>query len=1210
VRKAGEKEVWSQVGQEGEVVQAHQLGDKELAMSATASRAGSAGARRGAGMLAALALAVALVSLVRPALAQASFKGTPHWQLESRSAPSVLEPGEQEAQIRVSAVNLGDASAPGPITISDKLPAGIVATAITLREGDVIELQPEDCRPVTEPILSCTWTETEDKLGTAHLPPRVEIPPYARIEVIITVRVEAGSNAPEANTPSEPDKTVNQVKVEGGAPAMSLAQQVTIGDTTAPVPFGAEKFEFKAENENGSPATQAGEHPFQLTTTLDFNQGYVPVAKDKEGQKVGGEHPTAAALVRDLNVDIPPGLLADASAVPPCPTAAFTQSTNGGLQGNLNACEADSAVGVASVTFFTPSLGFQTRTVPVFNLKPQQGEPARFGFETASVPVFMDTSVRTGENYGATVSIENASTSVEVLGSIVTIWGVPGAEQHESSRGWECVDNGFYEHHEGELPPLKSEECPEEATPQAQSGFLTLPTTCGEAQESTVEGSPWPTTAEREGRQPEQKLQASYSMPLLSGCEKLPFEPGFKLEPGKHAASSPTGLDAKIEFEQGGILAAGGLAAADVRETAVTLPEGVQANAGAANGLASCSVQAAGFSRSGSDTGETLERDIGEQQFSNALVSCPEASKLANVSIKTPLLPNPLNGFVYLAEQDTNPFASPLVVYLIAEDPVSGVRVELAGEVKINETTGQLESVFKGTPPLPFESLNFELYEGQRASQTTPAFCGQKETKAVLVSSSGEQVAHKSAAFDTTENCQGSPLSFAPSFEAGTTINQAYSFTPFTLTIGRPDAQQGLKSITMHLPPGLAAIISSVAECPEPASGQEWSCGPESEIGQSIAVSGLGTDPVTLGGKVYFGGPYQGAPFSIIDITPATAGPFHLGNVVVRSTINVDPTTAAATITSDPLPQFVKGVPSQIKELNVTVNRPGFEFNPTNCSPMKIEGTLDGYEGGSESVSSPFQVANCASLPFAPVFTASTTSRTSKTDGANLFVKITYPNGAYANVAKSITELPYALPSRLTTIQKACPDTVFEANPAACDEGSEIGHAIVHTPVFKTPLVGPAYLVSHGNRAFPDIEIVLQGEGITLVLDGHTDIKNSITKTSFESVPDAPVEVFELILPEGPHSALAANDNLCKPEKPGTVTEKVAEHVKGRTIEVTKKVHKMVPEELVIPTKLVAQNGRVLEQRTKIAVSGCGAVKASKTTKKPAKKAKKSSKKK
>jgi hypothetical protein len=1178
-------------------------------MSTTALHVGSVGARR---VLAALALALtmALVPLARPALAQTSVKRSPHWQLESRSAPSVLQPGEPEAQIRVSAVNLGDGSAPGPITISDMLPAGIVATAITLREGDVVELQPEDCRPVTEPVLSCTWTKTEDKLGTAHLPARVEIPPYDRIEVIITVRVESGSNAPEVNTASEPDKTVNQVKVEGGAPATSQTQKLTIGNPGASVPFGAEKFEFKAENENGSPATQAGEHPFQLTTTLDFNQGFVPVAKDKEGQKIGGEHPSAAALVRDLNVEIPPGVLADATSVPQCPTEAFTQATNGGLQGNLNGCEADSAVGVASVTFFTPDLNFQTRTVPVFNLKPQQGEPARFGFETANVPVFMDTSVRTGENYGATVSIENASTTVEVLASIVTIWGVPGAEQHDNSRGWECIDAGFYEHHEGEAPPLKSEECPEEPTPQAQSAFLTLPTTCGQAQEAAVEGTPWPTIAEREGKQPEQKLVASYSMPLLSGCEKLQFTPGFSLEPGKHAANTPTGLDAGVEFEQGGILAAGGLAAADVRETRVTLPEGVQANPGAANGLASCSVGASGFSRSASDTGNTLESDIGEQQFSPAGVSCPDASKLANVSIHTPLLPNPLEGFVYLGEQDTNPFASPLVVYLIAEDPVSGVRVKLAGEVKIDPSTGRLESVFKDTPPLPFDKLEFDLYEGPRASQATPAFCGNQETTAVLVSSSGEQTAHRSAAFDTTENCPSNPLPFNPSFEAGSTVNQAYAFTPFTLTIGRPDGQQGLESITMHLPPGQAALISSVKECPEPAAGQEWSCGPESEIGHSTAVSGLGGDPVTLGGTVYFAGPYKGAPFSVVDVTPANAGPFHLGNVVVRSTITVDPNTAAATITSDQLPKFVKGVPSQLKELNVVINREKFEFNPTNCEPMKVTGKLTGYEGGSEEVSSPFQVANCASLPFAPVFTASTTSRTSKTDGANLFVKITYPNGAYANVAKSITELPYALPSRLTTIQKACPDTVFEANPAACDEGSEIGHAIVHTPVFKNPLVGPAYLVSHGNRAFPDIEIVLQGEGITLVLDGHTDIKNSITKTSFESVPDAPVEVFELLLPEGPHSALAANDNLCKPEKPGTVTEKVAEHVKGRTIEVTKKVHKMVAEELVIPTKLVAQNGRVLEQRTKIAVSGCGGVKGTKTTKKPAKKAKKSSKKK
>jgi hypothetical protein len=1136
-----------------------------------------------------VAVAAALGACMLVVVPAARAEG-PHWQLQSRAVPTYLAPGMSTAEIRVVAFNLGDANAKPPITISDVLPQGLVAKQVVVRElsQNVPSNEGSECSITT---VTCVWNKV---LESGQSVPRTEIPAYGGVEMLVTVSVEAGEHAPK---PSANGTVENLIKVQGGGAQSEASEPIKIvSSPEVKVPFGEERYEVKPETETGAAATQAGEHPFQLTTILDFNETLGrPEAPDLV-------HPSVAHQIRNLHFVLPPGLVANAKATRQCTTAQFNVLFEAG-EGNLTECPGESAIGVATLEFWTKPLGLHTEEVPVFNLVPQAGEPARFGIEDAKVHVFLDTAVRTGEGYGGEVSVTNASTAVEVLGSVVTIWGDPGESHHNNARGWECVN---LERNEGAEHEEDVDPCPKKETAEQNNPLLTLPTNCGVPQNSSVSGEAWPTVVNgiaQEG--PEFKFERETPLPPLTSCERLDFEPTeFGVQPDKTSANTPTGLDVTEKFPQTGLLAKEGHAEADVKETTVALPEGVQANAGAANGLEDCSVAQVEFhGNSGDPSG--LSGELEQQGFASTLTNCPNASKVGKVTIKTPLLPNDLEGFVYLGEQDTNPFKSPLVLYLVAQDPVSGVLVKLAGEVKINEATGQLVSTFKNTPPLPFEELKLEFFDGPRASQTTPAHCGTYKTEASLVSwSDGKTVKPTSAFTVNPGSCTSGALPFSPSFEAGSTTDEAYAFTPFTLTIGRPDGQQALKSITMHLPPGQAAMISSVAECPEPAAGQEWACGPESEIGHSTAVSGLGEDPVTLGGTVYFAGPYKGAPFSVVDITPANAGPFRLGNVVVRSTITVDPNTAAATITSDALPQFVKGVPSQLKELNVTINRPGFEFNPTNCSPMGITGTLAGYEGGGEEVSSPFQVANCAALPFAPDFTASTTSHTSKTDGANLFVKITYPKGAYANVAKSITELPYALPSRLTTIQKACPDTVFEANPAACDEGSMIGHAVVHTPVFKNPLVGPAYLVSHGNRAFPDIEIVLQGEGIMLVLDGHTDIKNSITKTSFESVPDAPVEVFELILPEGPHSALAANDNLCKPEKPGTVTEKVTEHVKGRAVQVTKKVHKLVPEELVIPTKLVAQNGRVLEQKTKIAVSGCGGVKGIKTTKK-AKKAKK-----
>jgi hypothetical protein len=372
-------------------------------------------------------------------------------------------------------------------------------------------------------------------------------------------------------------------------------------------------------------------------------------------------------------------------------------------------------------------------------------------------------------------------------------------------------------------------------------------------------------------------------------------------------------------------------------------------------------------------------------------------------------------------------------------------------------------------------------------------------------------------------------------------------------------------------------LLSTLTPCPEPPAGQEWACGAESLIGQSSAESGLGGEPVTLPGEVYLTVGYGGAPFGLLVITPAVAGPFNLGDVDVRSRIEVNPNTAAVSIVSDPFPQFVRGVPVQLKQIDVTVDRSAFEFNPTNCNPTSITGVLTGAQGASGQVSSPFQVAGCQSLPFAPKLTAIAAGKGSKADGTSL--KVTVTSGGVnatgvvqAGIAKVDLQLPLALSSRLPTLQKACPEQIFNANPASCDEGSVIGNATIHTPVLKNPLTGPAYLVSHGGAAFPDVEFVLQGEGITLVLDGKTDIKDGVTYSRFESTPDAPFTVFETDLPAGPHSVLTPN----VPEKDDFSLCKAS---------------------LAMPTEITGQNGAVIKQTTKIAVSGCNGVLPSKTIK-------------
>jgi hypothetical protein len=872
-----------------------------------------------------------------------------------------------------------------------------------------------------------------------------------------------------------------------------------------------------------------------------------------------------------LSFRLPPGLVGNATAATQCTITDFMS-----LVKETNLCPASSVVGVATVVANEPKfVHFLIRTVPIFNLMPSQGEPAKFGFEViGKVPVVIDTSVRTGKNYEVVASVTDATQTAGLLSSQVTFWGVPGDPRHDNARGWECVAGGYFAEQVGKACPTSSEV--------PQQPFVTLPTSCPanpveEPLTSSMEADSW--------TEPEAPFSAEYAWMTgsgqglgVDGCGELPFTPAIVVAPEVHAASTPTGLSVDVKVPQKTTLEAEGLAEADVRDTTVTLPEGVQLSPSAANGLEACSESQIGF------TGFNTATETNE--FTASKPSCPEGSKVGVVRVKTPLLSHELEGAVYLAspapngEGDKNPFDSLVTLYLVAEDPVSGVLVKLAGRGELNESTLRVSTTFANTPQVPFEDLKLELFGGPRGSLSTPAHCGSYPTEALFTPWSGTapvnvvSPAEKFAVTTGVEGmgCPGGGLPFTPGFVAQGTNAQAGAYTGFQLELSRPDGDQALSGVSMHLPSGVAAMLSSVKQCEEPQAARDQ-CSPESQVGEATAVAGLGPEPyVQTGGKVYITGPYNGAPFGLEIVTPADAGPFNLGTVTVRSRLFIDPNDASVTIDSDPLPTQLRGIPLQLKRVLADVNRPDFEFNPTNCNPMKIEGTLSGSEGASANVSTPFQVSGCQSLPFKPSFTASTQGQASKANGASFVVKVQSSGLGQANIAKVNLQLPKALPARLTTIQKACTEAVFNANPASCDEGSVIGNATIHTPVLSSPLSGPAYLVSHGGAAFPDVEFVLQGENIKLVLDGKTDIKNGITYSKFESAPDAPFTTFETVLPTGPHSALTTN-----------LPENAHYDLCGTS--------------LTAPTAITAQNGAIINQNTKITVQGCRAVQSSKTRK-------------
>jgi uncharacterized repeat protein (TIGR01451 family) len=1028
---------------------------------------------------------------------------TPWWQLDSISVPTNLAHGGTGTLV-VSASNLGDAEIDGSsakVTLRDVLPSGLVAKSATGKINGVagfIGLRgPVGCSVVSGSLVECVF---EGKL-----------PPYEQLEAEIGVEVLANAESGEAN-----EVTVSG----GGAPGAALKRPIVVSG--APTPFGVSDFEQVASNEDGSLDTQAGSHPYGITTTFDLNRTAIA--------------PYQPSMPKDLNFNLPPGLIGNPTPFPQCSDAAFVTAPPGGGEW-VNKCPADTAVGVATVTIYaTGVFNLITLSTPVFNLKPAVGEPARFGFQSLSARVILDTSVRTGGDYGVTVSTSNVTQVVAFLGSQVTFWSVPGDPIHDQSRGWQCVAGGIWTLVLG-LGPCNA------LGQFSPPPLLSLPTSCTGPLQTTMNTDSW--QAEGVFTPP----LASLVAPSLDGCNRLPFAPSIKVAPDGQAGSSPSGLTVGIHVPQDALLSPTGLAESNVKDTTVTLPAGVALNPAAADGLEACSEAQVALSV-------------------DAFPLCPEASKVGTVEIKTPLLPNALNGAVYLASQNANPFGSLVALYVVAQDPISGTLVKVAGEVKPDPVTGQLVSTFKDTPQLPFEDLSLHFFGGSRAPLSTPALCGGYTTRAAIAPWSGNVAAEPSSEFLILSGPNGSPcanpLPFSPSLTAGTTSIQAGGFSPFTMTMSRPDGSQNLQAVQLRMPPGLLGTLAGVKLCGE-ARANAGTCGPESLIGHTTVSVGVGGNPYTVvGGEVFITEGYGGAPYGLSIVNPAKAGPYDLGRVIVRAKIEVDPTTAALTVTTDDtgpykIPTILDGIPLQIQHVNVSIDRPGFTFNPTNCSPLRIGGSLTSDQGAVQALSVPFQITNCAVLAFKPKLTAKTNGKTSRANGASLSVKLTYPAGPFdANISKVKVDLPKQLPSRLTTLQKACPAATFNANPAACPSASIVGHAKATTPVLPVGLEGPAYFVSHGGEEFPQLIIVLQGYGTTVHLVGDTFIsKAGITSSTFKQVPDVPVGTFELTLPQGKYSALAANGNLCTTRK------------------------------LAMPTSFVAQNGAVINTSTPIVPTGC-----------------------
>jgi hypothetical protein len=869
--------------------------------------------------------------------------------------------------------------------------------------------------------------------------------------------------------------------------------------------------------------TQAAGHPDFGITDFEFNfkEAGLTKAKEPEGN------------VKDVRVDLPPGLAVNPEATGTCTEAQLDEFK----------CPAESKVGEDEATGTAELvLGIKSTVeekFPVYNMVRKSGEPARFGVEINSstlktaesvtghhlvselyleggiswhqeAETSESSGVKTGD-YHEFFKIQSIPTEPEVVESRLVFWGVP--------------------HEHNAAAPNKT--------------FLTMPSAasdCADKQITYLHVDSY--------SNPGQFVKYANETPVTAtGCNTLAFSPSLALAngAGEEAPDRVDGPEVALHIPQS-TSDPSKLNSPDLKTAQVTLPEGMTLNPSAANGLQACANE---------------QIAIG----TNNLIGCPEASKLGTFTVDAPGIPNnTLNGTIYLATQENQEPESggEFRFFLAGEAPEYGVGVRLEGRVSANSHTGQLTATVNDGPEVPFENFILHFRGGPRAPLANPLLCAPTPLSS-LVSYTGQSgaVTPLSSPFAAGKGsvcATSAPFALTQSAKPANATAGAYS--PYTFTLTRADGQQYLSRVSTTIPAGLLGDIPSVTLCGEPQAAT-GTCTAASQIGVASVTAGAGPEPYPLSGPVYLTGPYDNAPYGLSIPVSVVAGPFNLGVVTTRATINVDPHTARVTVstpsagTPGALPTIVSGVPVRLKTIKVEVNRPSFIFNPTNCGPLATESTLTSTFGATQGLSSPFQVGNCSALAFKPSFKTATSAKTSKLNGASLQVSLTQP-AHEANMKSVFVELPKQLPSRLTTLQKACPEATFAANPVSCRPlGSEVGTATVTTPVLPGQLTGSAYLVSHGGESFPDLDIVLEGDGVKVILTGNTKITKGITSSTFASIPDVPVTSFVLNLPVGPHSALTAIGGLCL--KP-----------------------------LQMPTTITAQSGAVVKQSTRISVSGCG----------------------
>jgi hypothetical protein len=915
--------------------------------------------------------------------------------------------------------------------------------------------------------------------------------------------------------------------------------------------FGLSEFKSYSSNSSdpnnpfiGNPndlSTQAGGHPYENTTMFTFNSHPSPLVE-------GVILPDAD--VRTTIGETPAGFIGDPEAAPACSLTVFTDATQ--------ECPVSSQVGISSI--YLGGLQQTNNPSPIYNITPEAGKAAEFGFTANGFRTIVYASVRTDGDYGISIGNEG-NLQARITHVALTFWGVPSDPSHDLYRGiYQGKDAPFGTN----CGYLATQNQPLEIPCTNSSGaaprpFLSNPTDCT--------GGPITAKFLMDSWQDIGNYQTyTATSPAPTGCGLLGFNPTLTASPSSDSTESPTGLEVVVDVPQ--TTSVSQLATPPLKDASVALPVGVTVSSASADGLVSCS-------------------DAQLDLHSKAPAACPEASKFATVTVHTFLQNHPLPGAIYLGAPECGPcsgadaLSGRLVrLFLVVNDPRSGVVIKVPGTTSIDPSTGQLTTKFDNNPQLPFNDLDINFLSGPRAPLATPQSCGHYTVTSDFTpwSSGGPEGtpdATPSAGFDITSGPNGTPCptrpedrAVKPTMSAGTINPIAGIHSPLVVNLHREDGEQQFSRLDFTTPPGLLATLKGVPYCSGAALAAaegnggraetlNSSCPTASQIGSVTVGAGPGNHPFFTTGKVFLTGPYKGAPLGLAIVTPAVAGPFDLGTVVVRSQIQVDQTDAHVHVVSDQIPQMLDGIPLDIRDIRVNLDRPDFTINPTNCSPFNLFADVFGSDGGVGQATNPFQVGACAALPFSPTVSLTLKGATKRAQNPALRAVVTEGVAGEANAAFASVALPKSEFLDNNHIGDVCTRVQFSAG--TCPATSIYGHAKAWSPLLEAPLEGPVYLRS-SDHLLPDLVAALKGpasQPLEVDLAGRVDSGASGgIRTTFDSVPDAEVSKFVLEMQGGKKGLLENSTDLCA------------------------HTHRAV-------ARLTAQNGKAVDERPIVAATSC-----------------------